>query len=187
MLEEEIEQVIKEIDPGLEYVESYNSTLYVCKVKEKDTHFIFKMFDSYAMPDVRDALSWGREHFDNELKALEKLKGVKGVPLLIRNYDVGRHKAFLKEFVSGREAHSLRANSAVIERLYKLCFDMLNKGVILPDVKSNDIIITKDNCPYIIDFGYIMFFDELSSELRKQYTPGFHRNFHSLINKIFSP
>lgn len=186
MLEEELKKVIKDIDPALDYIESYKGTLYVCKVKKEDDFFIFKMFDSYAMPDVRDPLSWGREHFDNELKALEKLKGLKGVPLLIQDYDAGRYKALLKEFIDGEKTDSSRIEGLFIERLFNLYFNMHHKGVILPDFKSGDIIVAKEH-PFIIDFGYAVFSDRISFELEKQYLRESHWSLCSLKDKILNP
>lgn len=169
MLEQDLVKAIKEIDPSLKYVNWYRgASLYVCKVTEKNTPYIFKMFDSYAMPDVRDSLYWGRKQFRNEYRALKKLNGIPGSPLLFHYYNKGRYQALIKEFIDGEKAYSLGVKKElVIKRFLNLYHNMIKKGILFFDFKPDNIIITKEHQPYIIDFGNVKFREDLNPALEK--------------------
>lgn len=169
MLEDELKKVIDGIDPSLKHIYTYpDSLLYVCKVERAGQPNILKLFDSRAMPDCRDSLSFGREHIENEHQALETLSGVYGVPALVQVYDTGRFKAVLREFIEGRKCEELCvAREEIGAKLHVLYTAMMLKGVIYLDPTPENILITKENWPFIVDFGYVAFRSKLNANLRQ--------------------
>ena len=164
MLEEELAKTVQAIDPTLSYVCSYPGFLYVCRVERNGQPYIFKMFDSKAMPDCRDQLSVGREHFDNERRALELLVNTHGIPQLNKIYTTNRFHVLLREFIDGGECTQLGGAKAVVaSRLTALYSEMMHHGVALMDTRHEDIIVASRNDPYIVDFGHSMFFSDLKT------------------------
>ncbi len=168
MLEDELKKAIDGIDPSLKHIYTYpGSLLYVCKVEKAGQPYILKLFDSKAMPDCRDPLSFGREHIENEHQALELLKGVYGIPSLVQVYDTGRFKAVLKEFIDGIGYGNLsREREEIGAKLYVLYVEMMLKGVIYLDPSPGNILVANKH-PFIVDFGYVAFRSKLNANLRQ--------------------
>lgn len=96
---------------------------------------------------------WGRWVLRREWKRLERLQGVVGIPRLLSWVD---EDAFAMEWVEAeRLPHSRHSflEPMFFERLEKLVAEMHAHGVAHGDLRRKNILVDREQNPYLIDFA----------------------------------
>ncbi len=91
-----------------------------------------------------------------EWARLERLQGIAGIPHLLGWVD---EEAFAMEWITGERLPHLRHNylePVFFDRLAQLVADMHSRGVSHGDLRRKNILVDREQRPYLIDFATAM-------------------------------
>lgn len=96
---------------------------------------------------------WGSLIIDREWRNYKILQGIKGIPGIYRRLDP---YSMIMEYVEGQRLPHLkdsRLTPAFFEKLKALVKQIHNRGVTHGDLRRKNILVTLEDCPYLIDFA----------------------------------
>jgi|SRR3989338_1282142 len=157
------QEAINIVDPNLEYVTNLSYTNRpVCLVRENHSgdrdHCILKASD-------RSVWAYA-EHIENEARALEFLRGVRGIPTVKRVYNNPEVVGLLKEFLPGEDLYRKQGLSVdMLTQLEDTVEHLHALGVANFEIRPNNVVASaENNYVGLADFGSCVYRNDLSSQ-----------------------
>jgi predicted Ser/Thr protein kinase len=122
----------------------------VCGYEVEGRRVVVKDFRSRPWPVRR---FWGRWVLRREWRPLERLDGIAGIPRLLGWLD---DEAFVMEWLDAERLPSEKVEALTplfFERLERLVAAMHERGVTHGDLRRKNILVDRDQTPYLIDFA----------------------------------
>ena len=106
---------------------------------------------------------------NRELEIYKKLKGIDGIP---NCFGMTARCELILEYIEGQsyrdKQYELAGDESFFQKLLDLILNMHNEGVAHGDLKRKDnILVNKDNEPFLIDFGTGISIDKPKGQIRR--------------------
>ena len=162
-------EVIQAIDPSLRYVEEFDASLCVYRVRKDGVDRILKLCDPLFRLNMLQ--------LENERRARLLLEGIDGVTHIVHDYgDQRRTSAILKEYFDGTDVYSgWPEDPRLQEMLEETVMGIHDLGIVTCDLNPGNIVVSPNGqnvkiieigaCKFLRDIGEREFEKEMSKDL----------------------
>jgi len=112
----------------------------------------FVLKDFHARPFMVRRF-WGRKVISREMRFYKRLKGIEGIPRVLKRLD---DEAFIMDYVEGMPLSLIEKGAlpqSFFTQLRRLVTEMHGRGVTHGDLRQKNILVSVEGAPFLIDFA----------------------------------